>query len=52
MDWVDNSKEFNDLKRDCLAEGTEPEFKEPEEPTPAREEDSISKPQMENTQSN
>ena len=47
MDWVGTSKECKNSMHDYLTEGTEPEFKEPEEPTPAREGDPISKPQME-----
>ena len=47
VDWVGTSKEYKNSMHDYLTEGTEPEFKEPEEPTPAREGDPISKPQME-----
>ena len=47
VDWVGTSKECKKSMLDCLTEGTEPEFTEPEEPTPAKEGDPISKPQME-----
>ena len=37
VDWVGTSEECKNSMHDHLTEGTEPEFKEPEEPAPAKE---------------
>ena len=47
VEWVGTFKEHKKSRHDCLTEGTEPEFWEPEEPTPAREGNPMSKPQIE-----